>query len=62
MNNGDLYELHIETLEDQCKKHNIPDWYECLAHLIKIGDTEHALWMVDSLAFIDAFEHDYLNE
>ena len=62
MRNDSLYELHIETLETLCKKHNIDDWYDCLYYLIQSGQTTDALQMVDSLGFIDAYEHDYLNE
>ena len=62
MDNGKLYDLHIETLETECKKHNIPDWYDCLAHLIETGDKQHALWMVESLQYVDAYEKGYLEE
>ena len=62
MRNDTLYELHLETLDGVCKKYGMADWFECLYYLIQSGRTTDALTMVDSLGFVHAFEHDYLNE
>ena len=62
MRNDTLYELHLETLDSICKKHKQHDWFNCLYYLIQSGNTTDSLTMVESLAFIHAYEHGYTNE